>query len=29
MSKEYEDPRPNIGFLGDERTVMFTYSYTW
>lgn len=24
-----EDPRPNIGFLGDERTVMFTYSYTW
>ena len=29
MSKEYEDPYPNIGFLGDERTVMFTYSYTW
>lgn len=23
------DPTPNIGFLGDERAVTFTYSRTW
>ena len=26
-NKIIEDPRHNIGFLGDERTVMDTYSY--
>lgn len=26
-NKIIEDPRHNIGFLGDERTVMVTYSY--
>lgn len=28
-NNRYMDPLPNIGFLGDERAVTFTYSHKW